>query len=134
MIYFFVLAYVFPLPCSLGGYPPFSEEIKKHTLNEQIIKGLYTFPKAYWKAVSPKGNYTSNSLFFSLFQWHYLGYSGMTLSPYPGKNHCTTTFTKKFLFLENAYCFFFLWRSGWLRFVRHDGRRIVHSIMTMTRK
>ena len=45
------------LPCSLGGYPPFSEEIKKHTLNEQIIKGLYTFPKTYWKAVSPKGNY-----------------------------------------------------------------------------
>jgi len=38
----------------LGGYPPFSEEIKKHTLNEQIIKGLYTFPKTYWKAVSPK--------------------------------------------------------------------------------
>lgn len=38
----------------LGGYPPFSEEIKKHTLNEQIIKGLYTFPKTYWKAISPK--------------------------------------------------------------------------------
>ena len=45
----------FVLPCSLGGYPPFSEEIKKHTLNEQIIKGLYSFPKTYWKAVSPAG-------------------------------------------------------------------------------
>ena len=43
------------LPCSLGGYPPFSEEIKKHTLQEQIVKGLYSFPKSHWKAVSQKG-------------------------------------------------------------------------------
>ncbi|XP_027059568.1 serine/threonine-protein kinase Chk2-like [Pocillopora damicornis] len=38
----------------LGGYPPFSEETKKHTLHEQIIKGIYSFPKAYWKSVSPE--------------------------------------------------------------------------------
>ncbi|XP_068749664.1 serine/threonine-protein kinase Chk2-like [Montipora capricornis] len=36
----------------LAGYPPFSEETSKRPLNEQIIKGLYSFPKLYWKSVS----------------------------------------------------------------------------------
>lgn len=38
----------------LAGYPPFSEQITKHTLHEQIVKGLYSFPKQYWKTVSPQ--------------------------------------------------------------------------------
>jgi len=38
----------------LAGYPPFSEEIKKYTLHEQIVKGIYSFPKEYWKTVSPQ--------------------------------------------------------------------------------
>ena len=41
---------------SLGGYPPFSDEIKKHSLHEQIVKGIYSFPKEYWKAISPEGS------------------------------------------------------------------------------
>ncbi|CAH3110770.1 unnamed protein product [Porites lobata] len=36
----------------LAGYPPFSEEIKKYTLNDQIINGRYSFPAQYWKTVS----------------------------------------------------------------------------------
>ena len=36
----------------LGGYPPFSDEIKEHSLREQITRGIYTFPKEYWKDVS----------------------------------------------------------------------------------
>lgn len=38
----------------LAGYPPFSEEISKVPLNEQIVKGLYSFPNQYWKSVSPQ--------------------------------------------------------------------------------
>ena len=40
---------------SLGGYPPFSDEIKEHSLREQITRGIYTFPKEYWKDVSEDG-------------------------------------------------------------------------------
>ena len=40
---------------SLAGYPPFSDELKKYTLNEQIIKGIYSFPDKYWKTVSGEG-------------------------------------------------------------------------------
>ena len=29
----------------LSGYPPFSNEIKTHSLREQITQGLYSFPK-----------------------------------------------------------------------------------------
>ncbi|KAK2574382.1 Serine/threonine-protein kinase Chk2 [Acropora cervicornis] len=36
------------------GYHPFSEEISKVPLNEQIVKGLYSFPNQYWKSVSPQ--------------------------------------------------------------------------------
>jgi serine/threonine-protein kinase Chk2 len=36
----------------LGGYPPFSDEIEEHSLKDQITKGIYSFPKEYWKDVS----------------------------------------------------------------------------------
>lgn len=36
----------------LGGYPPFSDDYKEKSLNEQIIKGCYTFPKSCWGKVS----------------------------------------------------------------------------------
>lgn len=36
----------------LGGYPPFSDEIKEYTLQQQIRQAKYTFPKEYWKDVS----------------------------------------------------------------------------------
>lgn len=48
--------------CSLAGYPPFSEEIKKYTLNDQIINGRYSFPAQHWKTVSPQGIYFLSSL------------------------------------------------------------------------
>ncbi|CAF3045945.1 unnamed protein product, partial [Rotaria sp. Silwood2] len=34
------------------GYPPFSESISGTSLNDQIIKGLYTFPDEFWSEVS----------------------------------------------------------------------------------
>jgi serine/threonine protein kinase len=34
------------------GYPPFSESISGTPLNDQIIKGLYTFPDEFWSEVS----------------------------------------------------------------------------------
>ncbi|CAF4916774.1 unnamed protein product, partial [Rotaria sp. Silwood1] len=36
----------------LVGYPPFSESISGIPLNDQIIKGLYTFPDEFWSEVS----------------------------------------------------------------------------------
>ncbi|CAF3801968.1 unnamed protein product [Rotaria sordida] len=36
----------------LVGYPPFSESISGTPLNDQIIKGLYTFPDEFWSEVS----------------------------------------------------------------------------------
>lgn len=36
----------------LVGYPPFSESPDSPQLTEQILKGLYTFPDAFWSAVS----------------------------------------------------------------------------------
>jgi serine/threonine-protein kinase Chk2 len=36
----------------LVGYPPFSDEDKKNSLEEQIKKGLYDFPDEYWSNVS----------------------------------------------------------------------------------
>lgn len=36
----------------LGGYPPFSDEIKLMSLNDQIKRGYYSFPEKYWKDVS----------------------------------------------------------------------------------
>ncbi|XP_077995471.1 serine/threonine-protein kinase Chk2-like [Glandiceps talaboti] len=36
----------------LGGYPPFSEEVKAMKLHEQVTRGFYSFPKNYWKGVS----------------------------------------------------------------------------------
>jgi serine/threonine-protein kinase Chk2 len=36
----------------LGGYPPFSDEIKEYTLQDQICNGRYSFPKEYWNDVS----------------------------------------------------------------------------------
>lgn len=34
------------------GYPPFSESPDLPLLPEQILKGLYTFPEAFWSEVS----------------------------------------------------------------------------------
>lgn len=39
----------------LGGYPPFSDEIKVMPLNEQIKRGYYSFPDKYWAGVSSDG-------------------------------------------------------------------------------
>ncbi|XP_071848698.1 serine/threonine-protein kinase Chk2-like [Apostichopus japonicus] len=36
----------------LGGYPPFSEEIKIMPLNDQIKRGYYSFPDKYWSGIS----------------------------------------------------------------------------------
>ena len=49
------LGFVF---CSLGGYPPFSDEREDMTLNKQIIGGHYSFPSEYWKDISEDGNNT----------------------------------------------------------------------------
>lgn len=38
--------------CFLVGYPPFSESPDSPPLTEQILKGLYTFPDAFWSGVS----------------------------------------------------------------------------------
>ncbi|XP_019859468.1 PREDICTED: serine/threonine-protein kinase Chk2-like, partial [Amphimedon queenslandica] len=40
----------------LGGYPPFSDEIREHSLHDQICQGIYSFPPAYWNGVSKDGN------------------------------------------------------------------------------
>lgn len=34
------------------GYPPFSESISGTPLNDQIVKGQYSFPDEFWSAVS----------------------------------------------------------------------------------
>ena len=36
----------------LVGYPPFSESASGTSLNDQIIKGIYTFPDEFWSDVS----------------------------------------------------------------------------------
>lgn len=36
----------------LVGYPPFSDSISGVPLNDQIIKGTYTFPEEFWSEVS----------------------------------------------------------------------------------
>ena len=41
--------------CRLGGYPPFSDEIKEYSLQDQICNARYSFPKEYWKDVSKDG-------------------------------------------------------------------------------
>ena len=40
---------------SLGGYPPFSDEIKEYSLHDQIVNARYSFPDQYWDGVSPQG-------------------------------------------------------------------------------
>ena len=40
---------------SLGGYPPFSDEIKEYSLHDQIVNARYSFPQAYWEGVSLQG-------------------------------------------------------------------------------
>lgn len=36
----------------LAGYPPFSDEITKYSLNDQILGAHYSFPEQYWKGVT----------------------------------------------------------------------------------
>lgn len=38
----------------LGGYPPFSDEIKEYSLHNQIINARYSFPDQYWDGISPE--------------------------------------------------------------------------------
>ena len=40
----------------LGGYPPFSSEIKTHSLREQITQGLYSFPDVRRLMLVPLAN------------------------------------------------------------------------------
>lgn len=42
---------------SLGGYPPFSDEIKEHSLHDQIVNARFSFPDQYWDGTSPQGTY-----------------------------------------------------------------------------
>lgn len=44
----------------LGGYPPFSDEIKEYTLQQQICQARYSFPKEYWRDVSSDGRHIYN--------------------------------------------------------------------------
>ncbi|CAF0925598.1 unnamed protein product [Didymodactylos carnosus] len=39
-------------PNYLVGYPPFSETPELPCLTDQIVKGLYTFPKEFWSGIS----------------------------------------------------------------------------------
>ena len=39
----------------LSGYPPFSSDIKEHTLTDQITNGIYSFPNEYWAQISAEG-------------------------------------------------------------------------------
>ena len=39
----------------LGGYPPFSDEIREYTLQRQICEARYSFAEEYWKDVSEDG-------------------------------------------------------------------------------
>ncbi len=41
-----------PHCCRLAGYPPFSDDIKEYTLNDQILNARYSFQEKYWKGVS----------------------------------------------------------------------------------
>ena len=40
------------LPSRLAGYPPFSDEIVKYSLKDQILNARYSFPKEYWGDVT----------------------------------------------------------------------------------
>ena len=119
-----LMVLVFTLLCSLGGYPPFSEEIKKHTLNEQIIKGLYTFPKTYWKAISPKGNPTSYDLASLL--GHYL--SLLAAVNWWNEPLWDYSLQRSFSFLKNPHCFFSSEKRV-ARLLRHHNRGIVTAIV-----
>ncbi|KAJ4439911.1 hypothetical protein ANN_08041 [Periplaneta americana] len=37
----------------LGGYPPFSADYVTLPLNEQIMRGAYSFPSKYWQGITP---------------------------------------------------------------------------------
>ena len=50
MSFAYLLIYIF-FSFSVG-YPPFSESSGVSPLNDQIIKGLYTFPNEFWSEVS----------------------------------------------------------------------------------
>ncbi|KAI8505277.1 Checkpoint kinase 2 [Branchiostoma belcheri] len=39
-------------PCTLGGYPPFTDERKDMKLEEQIIRGSYQLHEKYWRGIS----------------------------------------------------------------------------------
>ncbi|XP_002739437.1 serine/threonine-protein kinase Chk2-like [Saccoglossus kowalevskii] len=39
----------------LGGYPPFSDEIKGMKLHDQVLNGHYSFPVQFWRNVSHDG-------------------------------------------------------------------------------
>ncbi len=52
----------------LGGYPPFSDEIKEYSLQDQICNARYSFPTEYWKDVTSDGMLLIGmTLLFELF-------------------------------------------------------------------
>ena len=42
----------FPSQRRLGGYPPFSDDVKEYSLKDQIINARYSFPTEWWRGVS----------------------------------------------------------------------------------
>ena len=54
----------------MGGYPPFSDEIEEHSLKDQITKGIYSFPKEYWKDVSSDGVSLIEHRIMYTYLWH----------------------------------------------------------------
>ena len=42
-------------PPRLCGYPPFSNDFKEYSLDNQICNARYQFHQAYWKDISDEG-------------------------------------------------------------------------------
>lgn len=40
---------------SLGGYPPFSDNVRDMTMYQQVLAAAYTFPDSHWKDISSEG-------------------------------------------------------------------------------
>lgn len=47
---------------SLAGYPPFNDQFKPYTRNQQIVKGLYKFLSPFWDPISNDGKNTTLKL------------------------------------------------------------------------
>ena len=51
----YFLSLVIFITISLGGYPPFSDNVKDMTMYQQVVTGSYTFPDEHWKHISTEG-------------------------------------------------------------------------------